>query len=618
MITDLTVNDRPRPARVTAEVLEYIAYSGQQELVHGIFRSIPRGMWGAFSNKYILSAVVAGGVRKLRKFLAVSAERAAGQEKEFVDSVARFFLETAQASGSVSRELFEALLMWGDELVELSLLDEALFFYTEILSSGVNLYPDLNIRVIVSKAKLLNKTGKFADARSLLSAVANRPYLVSDRNMVPELMLGFASELLMNNEISSYKDVLFRGLRHFYATMEHRRRFVDQIRNTYRRSYRALLDRHQSFSDRMLFAFHVLFFRVEGIWLLNRLGATRVMRNVLLGYVYWLHYSARSVPGGVQLVSDSTPPGEGGPVVGLKAHSILITRAMGGIGDLLMMTPGLHALRRRYPLARIHLAIPARYFPVFDGNPDAKLLDIENEEIDYTSYDKWFNLSDCPAARIESRSAPRVRKSRIDIFADAIGIGPLGRKRMMHRPRYFLQPGEVCFQRWFWDRHGLTGQSVIGVQLHSDETYRDYPHMELLVNRLSSVGRVVVFETEAGATSFSPSVIRVSGLPLRKAFALAAGCTLLVAPDSSFVHLAAALDTPCVGLFGPIDGRVRTRNYPKCTALDSRTTLGCLPCWRNERIPCRLTGMRGSVCMASIEVERVVSAVKTILAGDEQ
>ena len=58
-------------------------------------------------------------------------------------------------------------------------------------------------------------------------------------------------------------------------------------------------------------------------------------------------------------------------------------------------------------------------------------------------------------------------------------------------------------------------------------------------------------------------VIQVQGLDVRRAFALASGCDVLVTPDSVFFHLAGALDLPCVGLFGPTDGRVRGQDYPR-------------------------------------------------------
>ena len=89
---------------------------------------------------------------------------------------------------------------------------------------------------------------------------------------------------------------------------------------------------------------------------------------------------------------------------------------MGGIGDFLMMTPGLRALKAHARPSGRSLAIPRRFFPLFEGNDDVELMDIDGD-FDPAAYEEWFNLTDCPAARVESRTAPAVRDNRIKLFA---------------------------------------------------------------------------------------------------------------------------------------------------------------------------------------------------------
>ena len=620
MLTDLRPSSiMVRSTSVEPAVLEYIAFTGQRELAHGLFRSISHDRWDDFSNKFVLSEVIAAGVDKLHRFLAVSAEDAAMDEKIFLDRIVRFFLDSSRRTSAFHRELFESLLLWADELIKLSLLPEALTWYEEMLSSGIDRFPDLKARAVVGKARLLSRTGRNAESGELLSSLAARPYLISDRNMMPELMFDLGTEMLMSHDAAGYKGMMFRGLRHFYSTMDQRRRFVAQIKNTYRHSHRALLDRTVSVTDRLLFAAHAFYFRLASGKTIRALGIATSMKMGLLAWVYWLHYGRRS---GRVIAGRTRVAGEDGSVRLFRADAnrgskqrLLITRAMGGIGDLLMMTPGLHAVRKRYPGATIHFAIPRRYFPLLAGNPDVELMDIDDRSLDPRMYSTWINLSDCPAARIESRTSPKVRTTRIDAFASAMGIGPIGRLSMNHRPRYFLTDAEKAFRREYWKRHGLAGRQVIGVQVRADETYRDYPHMDNLISYLSKIASVMVFDVDGDNRHYPDSVVRIAGQPLRTAFALASGCDVIVGPDSAFIHLAAALEIPCIGLFGPIDGKVRTKHYPRCTFIDIRDELGCLPCWRNEKIPCKLTNMRHSACMANITVERIGQAVRTVLGS---
>jgi len=167
---------------------------------------------------------------------------------------------------------------------------------------------------------------------------------------------------------------------------------------------------------------------------------------------------------------------------------------------------------------------------------------------------------------------------------------------------------EAAWRDRFFFSHGLLGESVVGVQIRSDETYRDYPHMAALVQALARSHVVLLFDSRPIVGYDFANTLKVDGHGLRQAAALASGCRALVGPDSSFVHLAAALGLPAVGLFGPTDGAVRTSDYPHVRFVDVRRDLRCVPCWRNEEIPCALTGMRQSVCMGEIGPLTVAAA----------
>jgi ADP-heptose:LPS heptosyltransferase len=188
---------------------------------------------------------------------------------------------------------------------------------------------------------------------------------------------------------------------------------------------------------------------------------------------------------------------------------------------------------------------------------------------------------------------------------------------MNRQPLYYINAHEKELQRLFWHQNRLNGKTVIGVQLHADESYRDYPHMKTLVKTLAERFSVLVFDGKPIEGYNFDNVIKIDSSSLREAFALASGCDFIIAPDSAFVHLAGALAIPCLALFGPIDGKLRTSDYPSVDYLDSSQHLGCVPCWRNESIPCKLTGMRQSACMMSIPVSDIVTRVNQKLRSNE-
>lgn len=607
---------------VDLKELRYMAFTGQYEKVHALYKRIVPEERPHYANEYVLSEVIYAGIRKLHKLLAEAEEQAADIEKAFIDEVVALFIETCRSSKSAPRELFQALLNWCEELYDLSLPDEALAVIEAAHGLGIDKFPDLQACLLLKQAMLLKAAGHITAAHELLARLAEKPYLVSDRNLLPDILFNLGKTALMTGEVRYYKTLLFRGLRYFYTGMEERRLFSEQILKTYRKGWQVLLSGEIGIPDRLLFGLHWLYFKFSPWRIFRSTGLARLFRLALLGYVYALNYfgtpAARPGSSRQSPASGSQPRftlRNGRPAAGtnLQQRPLLVTRTMGGIGDLLMMTPGLHALKRQHPGREIHLAIPRRYFSVFQHNPDVTLLDIEDEQLDRRSYHRWFNFSDCPAARVEALTAPKVKKNRIALFARGLGIRGRALRRMDRRPRYFISGEEQQFAEQFRRNHGLNGKTIIAVQIKANETYRDYPHMPQLVELLARTYTVLLFDGAPIEGFDHDNVLKIDYLPLRKSLALAATCDLIVAPDSAFVHFAGALDIPCVALYGPVDGKVRTADYPNCTYLDVRHDLRCVPCWRNEQIPCKLTGMRGSICMLEIQAGQVYQTVQRLL-----
>ena len=97
----------------------------------------------------------------------------------------------------------------------------------------------------------------------------------------------------------------------------------------------------------------------------------------------------------------------------------------------------------------------------------------------------------------------------------------------------------------------------------------------------------------------------LTGPDLRNAIlALAAACAA-ASNDSGLLHVAAALGTPAVGIFGPTSPWHWAPLNPIAAALEIEGTLDCRPC---HKPVCRLGHHR---CMGDLAIERVVAAVRS-------
>jgi ADP-heptose:LPS heptosyltransferase len=113
--------------------------------------------------------------------------------------------------------------------------------------------------------------------------------------------------------------------------------------------------------------------------------------------------------------------------------------------------------------------------------------------------------------------------------------------------------------------------------------------------------------TEAIIKRMTAPAILAPQTNLRQYAAFVSRCGLFVGPDTGPMHIAAALNVPCVGLFGATD---ENRNGPYGDRHKTITAdVVCRPCWK-RRCPLK-TGRL--VCLERMQIDSVVAACRRIL-----
>lgn len=291
----------------------------------------------------------------------------------------------------------------------------------------------------------------------------------------------------------------------------------------------------------------------------------------------------------------------------------LVTRGMGGIGDLLMMEPGLEALAQRQG-RRVDFAIQKKFFPIFAHNPHVNILDIDGPPLDFRAFGFWANLSDCPASKYESKTRPRVKRGRVELFARAMRVKRSALARQGWRINHFLSDDDRQFCADFVARHRLGQRPLIGVQPYSRDSYKDHPRVAEIIHALARVGDVLIFHHRDDGLPGGDGIASTAGLALGESLALMSCLDAMVSVDSAFLHAAAAFDVPVTALFGPTGALPLTRHHRHVDILWKREAFGCVPCWRNEDVPCAVTGqLSASPCVAAISTDEVVASVGRML-----
>jgi heptosyltransferase II len=99
----------------------------------------------------------------------------------------------------------------------------------------------------------------------------------------------------------------------------------------------------------------------------------------------------------------------------------------------------------------------------------------------------------------------------------------------------------------------------------------------------------------------------LTGPDLRNAILALAAADVAISNDSGLLHVAAALDTPAIGIFGPTSPLHWAPLNPLAAVIEAPTVLPCRPCHRPVCRPGH------HLCMRDIPVEQVMAATRAAI-----
>ena len=295
---------------------------------------------------------------------------------------------------------------------------------------------------------------------------------------------------------------------------------------------------------------------------------------------------------------------------GYKAK-VCIYRGCGGIGDILMCTPLLQAIKETYPDCHLTFAVDTKtandtYYNILKNNPYIDEV-ISAHTVNRDRYHLFKDISSS-CLQYENSGLPWI--NRIDIFANACGF-------KLKNPKVYYK---VEDQEREWAQAIISkvtkGNSHKIVMLHtaSFDVKRTWPihkYIELIgylnKNRSDIFYLVNDFQGLYPYWDKVKNTYNVSAYRIRELAALTEQVDCFVGPDSGPMHIAGALEILGVTLFGSIPPQARINYYPSLEAITA-TGLACLGCGYH--------GCQFNIkCMTSLSPQMVGDRVLRIIDG---
>jgi len=307
------------------------------------------------------------------------------------------------------------------------------------------------------------------------------------------------------------------------------------------------------------------------------------------------------------------------PYIGqpLDGKSILVFRT-GGIGDLLFIQPNLKYLKSKYNCT-IKFACGPQYQSMVET------WDCVDEVIDLPFEAKYLYEADYHVLfeGVIERCREAETANAYNLFSKWLGLN-LPDQLLIPKQEPKEEMIDECMK--ILEEWNLSNESFILMQLRASSPIRTpRPAFWLeVVNQLTEKGHNIVLTDNPRQTENIDTFIKAVNHPekvfnfcqhsksLDYSIAVTKFAKMTLTTDSAFTHIAASLNIPCFGVYGPFPGYIRLKTYPKAAWVDAKKE--CAPCYIHSMDPCPKASSDGfSPCYDNIDIPAMIDKIEVFL-----
>lgn len=282
--------------------------------------------------------------------------------------------------------------------------------------------------------------------------------------------------------------------------------------------------------------------------------------------------------------------------------NILIKR-LGALGDVLLTIPAIRGLKERYPGCQITFLTYKNNGEIIKDHPLIDRIIFPSQKIDFHRYDLIFNL--------EYESRPYMHM--VDAYCQVAGVQPSSKELSI-----VLDRPELDFAKNYLGDHQITpNQILIGLHTGGSSWPCKLWGLENFRYVLNFFLENFPFRVvELGAKDCQPlglDMNLIDQTSIKQTAAILNYCDLFLGIDSGLLHVAAAVKTPIVAVFGCTDPDKVLPFNPLSLGIQSRGI--CTGCRHWPPFPRTFAkcSKERIFCLEEVSREEVIEGVWTVL-----
>lgn len=291
----------------------------------------------------------------------------------------------------------------------------------------------------------------------------------------------------------------------------------------------------------------------------------------------------------------------------VKPRPRLVVKRRYARGDALQATPIVHALRRRHPDHT--LVVSTDVNEVFSNNPDVDLLMATSSGFRPRPEDRVIDLD----GAYERRPSRHI----LDAYVEAAGATPDDPRLRLHPNRWDYEAARALIAPKLETWSGIEYLVAVHLCTTPDRSWPAAHWIKFLeaLRQRPEIGVIVVGAgNDLAVTEHERLINAVNRCDLLTTAACIALADCLIAPDSSLLHVAAAVGTPAIGLYGMASPERRIPYAAMQSAIVAPVDCaGCL-----HELPPPVTNPRckfgKSFCMEAIAPDEVLGRFEDVRA----